>query len=84
MNSFPYFEQMDLSDTLAPVVIEPEWAELCLHEFGLGYFSMLDASEEIFSGFLDIVLTKYISECLTAFNTHERNLFWMFGAFECN
>ncbi|RKX70060.1 hypothetical protein DRP53_06215, partial [candidate division WOR-3 bacterium] len=73
----PILEKMDLSDTLAPVVIEPEWAELCLHEFGLGYFSMLDASEEIFSGFLDIVLTRYISECLTAFNVSVGYLYGM-------
>jgi hypothetical protein len=61
----PLLEQLDLSDTLAPVEIEPDWAERMLNEFGLGYFSMLDASEHIFAGFNDIVVTKYISEnCL--------------------
>ena len=48
-----------------------------MNQFDLGYFSMLDASEEIFTGFLDIVLTKYISECLTAFNVSVEYLYGM-------
>ncbi len=66
--NFRFFIFFDLSDTLAPVEIEPDWAERLLYEFGLGYFSQLEAAEKIFAGFLNTIITKVFSECLVAFN----------------
>ncbi len=48
--------------------IQPDWAERLLYEFGLGYFSQLEAAEKVFSGFMNIITTKVFSECMTAFN----------------